>query len=61
LEAKIIGVADVFEAMTSHRPYRSALPIDMAIKELVENKGTLYDPDVVDAFLKSLKEGRIIL
>ncbi len=58
LEAKIIGVADVFEAMTSHRPYRSALSIDMAIKELVENKGTLYDPDVVDAFLKSLKEGR---
>ncbi|MBE3138676.1 MAG: MEDS domain-containing protein, partial [Actinobacteria bacterium] len=48
LEAKIIAVADVFEAMTSHRPYRSALSLETTMDELIDNKGTLYDPDVVD-------------
>lgn len=61
LEARIIAVADVFEAMTSHRPYRPALSMDLAIKELEENKGTLYDPNIVDALLKVIKEGRINL
>jgi HD-GYP domain-containing protein (c-di-GMP phosphodiesterase class II) len=49
LEARIIGVADVTEAMSSHRPYREALGIEMALAEIVQNKDTLYDPDVVDA------------
>jgi len=49
LEAKIIGVADVIEAMASHRPYRPALGIDDAFEEITMNKGILYDPDVVDA------------
>ena len=49
LEAKIIAVADVFEAMTSHRPYRAALSLEAAMDELISNKGTLYDPDVVDS------------
>jgi len=48
LEAKIIAVADVFEAMTSHRPYRAALSLEVSMDELIKNKGTLYDPDVVD-------------
>lgn len=52
LEAKIIGVADVVEAMASHRPYRPALGIDAALEELARNRGILYDPDVVDACLK---------
>ncbi len=48
LEAKILGVADVVEAMASHRPYRPAVGIDLAIEEIKRNKGILYDPDVVD-------------
>ena len=55
-EAKIIGVADVVEAMSSHRPYRPALGIDAALEEIIKNKGTLYDPEVVDICLKLFKE-----
>jgi len=56
LEAKIIGVADVAEAMSSHRPYRPSLGIDKALKEISKNKGILYDSEVVDACLKIFKE-----
>ena len=49
LEARILGVADVIEAMASHRPYRPALGIDEAFEEIIMNKGILYDSDVVDA------------
>ncbi|MCK5768222.1 MAG: HD domain-containing protein [Candidatus Atribacteria bacterium] len=56
LEAKIIGVADVVEAMSSHRPYRPALGIDVALKEISQNKGILYDPEIVDVCLKLYKE-----
>jgi PAS domain S-box-containing protein/putative nucleotidyltransferase with HDIG domain len=52
LEAKILAVADVIEAMASHRPYRPALGIDKALEEISKNKGKLYDPDVVDACLE---------
>ena len=48
LEAKILAVADVIEAMASHRPYRSALGIKAALTEITSNKGILYDPGVVD-------------
>ncbi len=58
LEAKIIGVADVVEAMSSHRPYRPALGIDAALEEISKNKGTLYDPEVVDMCFKLFKEKR---
>jgi putative nucleotidyltransferase with HDIG domain len=58
LEAKIIGIVDVVEAMSSHRPYRPALGIDKALEEISKNKGTLYDPEVVDACLKLFKEKR---
>ena len=56
LEAKIIGVADVVEAMSSHRPYRPALGIDAALNEIIKNKGILYDPEVVDICIKLFKE-----
>ena len=56
LEAKIIGVADVVEAMSSHRPYRPSLGIDKALEEISQNRGTLYEPEVVDACLKLFKE-----
>jgi len=56
IEAKILGVADVVESMVSHRPYRPALGIDLALKELEKNKGKLYDEKVVDACLILFKE-----
>jgi len=56
LEAKIIGIADVVEAMSSFRPYRPAKGIDKALEEISQNKDILYDPEVVDACLKLFKE-----
>ncbi|MFA5079278.1 MAG: PAS domain S-box protein, partial [Dehalococcoidia bacterium] len=55
-EAKVIGVADVVEAMSSHRPYRPALGTDKALEEITANKGRLYDVDVVDACLRVFRE-----
>ncbi len=52
LEARILGVADVVEAMVSHRPYRPPLGIDQALEEISRNSGILYDSRVVDACLK---------
>ncbi len=49
LEAKILAVADVVEAMSSHRPYRPSLGMDAALEEVTRNRGVLYDPDVVDS------------
>ncbi|MFZ2395694.1 MAG: HD domain-containing phosphohydrolase [Smithella sp.] len=56
LEARIIGVADVIDAMASYRPYRPALGVDAAIDEIVKFKGITYDPTVVDAYLKVHKK-----
>ena len=56
LEARILGVADVVEAMASHRPYRPALGIDKGLDEISKNKGIHYDADVVDACLKLFTE-----
>jgi GAF domain-containing protein len=58
LEARILGVADVVEAMASHRPYRPARGIDQALVEISQNRGILYDPEVVDACLKLFNEKR---
>lgn len=52
LEARILSVSDVVEAMSAHRPYRPALGIDAALKEITKNKGTLYDATAVEACLK---------
>jgi PAS domain S-box-containing protein len=56
LESKILTVADVVEAMASHRPYRPALGIDAALKEIEKNKGTHYDVTVVEACLSLFRE-----
>jgi len=56
LEAKIIGVADVVEAMSSHRPYRPALGNEAAFDEIFKNKGILYDLTVANACIKLFKE-----
>jgi HD-GYP domain-containing protein (c-di-GMP phosphodiesterase class II) len=51
LEARILGVADVVNAISSHRPYRPSLGMKMALAEISQNRGVLYDPRVVDAML----------
>ena len=56
LESRILSVADVIEAMSSHRPYRPTLGVDMALKEIQQNKGVLYDAKVVDACFKLFNE-----
>jgi putative nucleotidyltransferase with HDIG domain len=55
-EAKIICVADVVEAMSSHRPYRPGMGIEAALEEIRRGRGSIYDPDVVDACLKLFDE-----
>jgi PAS domain S-box-containing protein/putative nucleotidyltransferase with HDIG domain len=56
LEARILAVADVVEAMASHRPYRPARGIDKALEEIEKNTGKLYDPKIVDVCLKLFHE-----
>ena len=56
IEAKILGVADVVEAMCSHRPYRSALGVAKTLKHILQNKGSLFDPEVVDVCVRLFKE-----
>jgi PAS domain S-box-containing protein/putative nucleotidyltransferase with HDIG domain len=56
LEAKILAVADVVEAMASHRPYRPALGIEKALQEISDKKGRLYDTGVVDTCLRLFED-----
>jgi putative two-component system response regulator len=58
MEARILAVADVFETMSSHRPYRPSLGLDRAIDELLRNKGRLYDLAVTEACLDLIIEKR---
>jgi PAS domain S-box-containing protein/putative nucleotidyltransferase with HDIG domain len=57
-EARIMAVADVVEALCSHRPYRPARGLDAALEELEQYRGTLYAPEAVDACLALFREGR---
>ncbi len=61
LSARIIAVADSFDAMVTDRPYRKGLPIEEAIRRLKENKGTQFDPNAVDTFIKLLNEEKVIV
>ncbi len=61
LEARILGVVDVVEAMCSHRPYRSSLGLERALEEISMNRGILYDRNVVDACLTLFREERYCL
>ncbi|MCX6564356.1 MAG: PAS domain S-box protein [Candidatus Aminicenantes bacterium] len=56
LEARILAVSDIVEAMASHRPYRPSLGIEAALEEIEKNKGILYDPDVASACLTLFRE-----
>lgn len=60
LEARILAVADVVEAMSSHRPYRPARGMTKALQEISKNKGTLYDAEVVESCLRLVKEKRFV-
>jgi len=54
LLARIVCVADAFDAMTSNRPYKNVMTTEMAVKELLANAGTQFDSDIVDAFIKAI-------
>jgi len=56
LEARIVAVADVVEAMSSHRSYRSSLGVDVALEEIVAHRGEWYEPAAVDACLQLIRE-----
>lgn len=56
LESKILTVADVVEAMTSHRPYRPGLGLDAALEHVIACKGRWYDPEAVDACIQLFRE-----
>lgn len=57
-EARILAVADVVEAMSSHRPYRASRGLEPALEEINKNKGTIFDGEVVDACTKLFREKR---
>jgi HD-GYP domain-containing protein (c-di-GMP phosphodiesterase class II) len=61
LEAKIIAVSDVVEAMASHRPYRPGLGIDVALEEIEKFSGSYFDPDVVEACVALFHENKYAL
>jgi HD-GYP domain-containing protein (c-di-GMP phosphodiesterase class II) len=56
IEARIMAVADVVEAMASYRPYRPTLGIEAALEEIEKNKGILYDDTVAEACLRLFRE-----
>jgi HD-GYP domain-containing protein (c-di-GMP phosphodiesterase class II) len=56
-EARILGVVDSFDAMTSDRPYRAALKLDEAAEEVDRCAGTQFDPDIAQAFLEAWESG----
>lgn len=56
--ARILSVADAFEAMTSDRPYRKSLPVEVAFSILTDERGKQFDPQIVDAFLDIMKSKR---
>ncbi len=61
LESRILAVADVVEAMSSHRPYRAALGMEVALDEIAQGKGSRFDPAVVDACARVIMAGGMCL
>ncbi len=59
IEARIMAVADTFDAMTSHRVYRSPRTLEETLNELQNNKGTQFDPQIVEAFIKMIKKAEL--
>jgi HD-GYP domain-containing protein (c-di-GMP phosphodiesterase class II) len=61
LSARIMAVADVFDALTSPRVYKPAFPLDKALSIIEEGKGTQFDPKCVEVFMENLPEVKVIL
>jgi putative nucleotidyltransferase with HDIG domain len=61
IESRILAVADVVEAISSHRPYRASLGINFALDEISRNKGILFDENVVDACLRLFRDRHFLL
>lgn len=59
LEARIVSVADAWDAMTSLRPYRAPMPVSAAVAELKQGAGTQFDPMVVEAFIRAIESGKL--
>ncbi|MBS2034378.1 GAF domain-containing protein [bacterium] len=59
LQARIMCVADCFDAMTSDRPYRAGMPVEAAVAELRRWRGTQFDPEATDLFLELVQEGKV--
>ena len=59
LGSRILLVADAYEAMTSDRPYRKALPLKRAIEEIRRNAGTQFDPQIAELFIWMCSKGKI--
>ena len=59
LNARIIGIADAFDAMTANRVYRKKLDLDFVLEELRKGRGTQFDPGLVDILLELLEDGTI--
>jgi hypothetical protein len=57
--ARILGVVDAFDAMTSDRPYRPALSVEIAVKELQKGSSKQFDPHIIDIFIKLINSGEI--
>jgi putative two-component system response regulator len=56
VSGRIVAVADVFDALTHDRPYKSAWPVELAVHEIITQRGRHFDPEVVDAFLRTLHD-----
>lgn len=61
VEGRLLAVVDTFDAILSDRPYRNGAPIEVAVNELVTNKGRQFDPRIVDVFLRVLQDRKINL
>jgi HD-GYP domain-containing protein (c-di-GMP phosphodiesterase class II) len=61
MAARIFSVADSFDAMTSDRPYRDALPVDAALEEIAAGAGTQFDAEVVEEFLALMQEKDLVI
>ena len=57
--ARILTIADCFDAMTARRPYKKPLSVSYAVSELKKNSGTQFDPELVNVFIRLINEGKI--
>jgi putative two-component system response regulator len=58
LAGRIVAIADVFDALTQHRPYKEAWPVERAVTEIARQRGRQFDPALVDAFLRIIEQGQ---